>query len=107
VVKIISIGLLMSISLFAQGEVLTDPTAPLNFQPAKVKKLSRTPLPQLQSIVVKAGKQQAIIDNKSYQKGQWVNGYLVTQIKHDKVLLKHKNKIYTLTLYSESERFSY
>jgi len=107
VVKIILIGLFSSLSLCVQSETLTDPTAPLNFQPAKVAKLSKAPLPQLQSIVVKAGEQQAIINNKSYQEGQRVGGYLVTKIKRDKVLLKYKNKVYTLTLYSESERFSY
>jgi MSHA biogenesis protein MshK len=106
VVKIIVISSLIILSLFAHGEALVDPTAPLNFQPKKQSRVYRAAVPKLQSLVVKSGKQQAIINNKLYQKGQSVNGYLVTHIDADKVLLEYQKKIYTLTLYSSNERFS-
>ena len=106
-VKIIILSFFISLNLFAQSEPLVDPTAPLNFQPKKVTKVYRAALPQLQSIVVKAGKQQAIMNNKAYQKGQRVNGYQVTYIDTDKVLLEYQQKTYTLTLYSSNERFSH
>lgn len=106
-VKFIFINFILSFSLFAHSETLVDPTAPLNFQAKKVAKTYRAALPKLQSIVVKTGEKQAIINNKAYQKGQSVNGYRVTHIDTDKVLLKYQNKTYTLTLYSSNERFSH
>lgn len=105
-VKFIIISSLISLSLFARSEALVDPTAPLNFQQKKPSKVYRAAVPKLQSIVVKSGKQQAIINNKLYQKGQSVDGYQVTHIDADKVLLEYQKKIYTLTLYSPNERFS-
>lgn len=104
--KIIFLSLFVSLNLFAQGEMLVDPTAPLNFQPKKQKQVYRAALPKLQSIVIKSGQPKAIMNNKEYQKGQRVNGYQVTHIDTDKVLLTYKNKTYTLTLYSQKERFS-
>lgn len=96
----------MSLNLYAQSAVLVDPTAPLNFQPPKSTQVSKARLPRLQSIVVKAGKPEAIINNKAYQKGQRVNGYRITLIDTEKVLLTYQNKTYKLTLYSSNERFS-
>ncbi|GLS89482.1 hypothetical protein GCM10007916_05490 [Psychromonas marina] len=106
-VKVIFLGLFVSLNLFAQSEALVDPTAPLNFQQKKQGKVYRAAVPKLQSIVMKAGKPKAIINNKEYQKGQWVNGYQVTHIDTDKVLLVYQKKTYTLTLYSQNERFSH
>ncbi|WP_051143734.1 hypothetical protein [Psychromonas hadalis] len=110
-VKYIFIMLFISSNLFAQSEVaqrevLVDPTKPLNFQVKKVNKVYRAGLPTLQSIIIKQGKQQAILDNKMYQKGQWINGYKITKIDKKKVLLEYQNKTYKLTLYSSSERFT-
>lgn len=107
-VKYIFIMLFISSNLFAQSEVLVDPTKPLNFQVKKVQKVKRiyrATLPTLQSIIIKQGKPQAILNNKVYQKGQWVNDYKIMLIDNKKVLLKYKNKTYKLTLYSSSERF--
>lgn len=106
-VKIIFLSLFVSVNLFAQGEVLVDPTAPLNFKVKKASQISRTTLPVLQSIIMKAGKPQAIINNKIYQRGQRVAGYQITAIDAQKVLLEYQEKIYTLTLYSSNERFSH
>lgn len=105
-VKIIFLSFFISLNLFAQSESLVDPTAPLNFQQKKKVKVYRAAVPKLQSIMMKSGKQQAIINNKAYQKGQKVNGYKVTHIDTDKVLLEYQKKTYTLTLYSLNERFS-
>jgi len=103
--KFIVMSLFISLSLFAQSETLVDPTAPLNFQPKKQKKIYRAALPKLQSIVMAAGKPQAIINNKAYQKGQKVSGYRITLIDAQKVLLEYQKKTYKLTLYSSSEQF--
>jgi len=99
--------MLVSLNLFAQSKPLVDPTQPLNFQVKKQHKVYRASLPTLQSIVVKAGKPQAILNNKLYQQGQWVKGYKITLIDAQKVLLKYKKKTYKLTLYSSNERFTH
>lgn len=106
-VKLIFVSLLISFNLSAQSEILVDPTAPLNFKPKKQIQTHRAILPTLQSIVVKAHKHQAIINNKIYQKGQYINGYQIILIDMDKVLLEYQKKTYKLTLYSPSESFSH
>lgn len=108
-VKFIIFSFLINVTFFAQSEVLVDPSKPLNFEVKKEPKVVRTKrhkLPKLQSIVIKAGKQQAILNNNLYQQGQSVNGYKITQIDAEKVLLEYQNKTYKLTLYSANERFS-
>jgi len=108
VVKFIFISLFISLSLYAQSETLVDPTAPLNFQPPQKKvKPQRNTLPTLQSIVIKAGKPQAIMNNKAYQQGQRIGRYRITLIDNKKVLLELQNKTYKLTLYSSSEQFTH
>ena len=97
----------ISLNLFAQSESLVDPTQPLNFQVKKERKVYRAALPTLQSIFVQSGTQQAILNDRLYQQGQWVNGYKITLIDAEKVLLKYKNKTYKLTLYSSNERFTH
>ena len=104
-VKFIFLSLFISLNLCAQSEPLVDPTKPLNFQVKKERKVYRATLPKLQSILVKSGKQQAILNNKLYQQGQWVSGYKITLIDAGKVLLTYKKKTYKLTLYSSNERF--
>lgn len=106
-VKIIFLSLFISLNLFAQSESLVDPTAPLNFKPPKQSRVYRAALPKLQSIVMKTGQPEAIINNKVYQRGQRVNGYKITQIDAQKVLLEYKNKTYKLTLYSSTEHFTH
>ncbi|PKF62962.1 MSHA biogenesis protein MshK [Psychromonas sp. psych-6C06] len=105
--KIIFLSLLISSNLFAQSALLVDPTAPLNFQAKKVTKAYRAPLPRLQSLVVKSGHPQAIMNNKLYQKGQYVAGYKIIAIDAEKVLLEYQNKSYKLTLYSFNEQFTH
>ena len=106
-VKFIIFSLFTSIAFFAQSEVLVDPTKPLNFQEKKQQKVYRSALPKLQSIVVKSGTQQAILNNKLYKQGQWIKGYKIIVIDAEKVLLEYKKKTYKLTLYSSDERFSH
>lgn len=106
-VKFIVFILFISLNLSVHGESLADPTKPLNFKVKKERKIYRAALPQLQSIVVKNGKPQAIINNKLYQQGQWVSGYKVRLIDAEKVLLEYQKKTYKLTLYSSNERFSH
>jgi hypothetical protein len=109
VVKFLIFIFLINLSFFAQCEILVDPSKPLGFQVKKERKAVRSSLqelPKLQSIVIKAGKQQAILNNNLYQQGQSVNGYKITQIDAEKVLLEYQKKTYKLTLYSANERFS-
>ena len=89
-----------------QSEVLVDPSQPLNFRVEKKRQVYQPKLPVLQSILVKAGKQQAMLNNILYKKGQTVDGYKITHIDAQKVLLRYQNKNYKLTLYSADERFS-
>ncbi|WP_413701267.1 hypothetical protein ACLKMH_06125 [Psychromonas sp. KJ10-10] len=105
-VKFILFSLLISSASLTHSEVLVDPSKPLNFSVKKAVKVSQPSLPTLQSILVKAGKQQAMLNNKLYQQGQSVNGYKITKIDAQKVLLSYQNKQYKLTLYSANERFS-
>ena len=105
-VKFIVFSLLFGTSLFSQSEVLVDPSKPLNFTVIKERQVYQPILPTLQSILVKAGKQQAMINNILYLPGQSVNGYKITHIDAQKVLLRYQNKNYKLTLYSANERFS-
>jgi hypothetical protein len=86
---------------------LVDPTKPLYFQVKKERKVYHSVLPKLQSIVVKAGKHQAILNNELYLQGQKVSGYTITLIDAKKVLLEYQKKTYKLTLYSSTESFSY
>ncbi len=104
-VKFILLTLIISSNVLAQSEALVDPTKPLNFQVNKEIKVYQASLPNLQSIVVKFGKSQAIINNQLYQQGQSVSGYKIILIDTEKVLLTYKNKTYKLTLYSSDELF--
>lgn len=105
-VKFILFSLFFSASHFSQSEVLVDPSKPLNFTVKKERQVYQPALPTLQSILVKAGKQQAMINNVLYLQGQSVNGYKITLIDAQKVVLRYQNKNYKLTLYSANERFS-
>ncbi len=105
--NVIIIILFFAVNLSAQGEPLVDPTKPLNFQQTATKKVYRAKLPTLQSIIIKQGKHQAILNNNIYQKGEWINGYQITQIDAEKVLLKYQKSTYRLTLYSSKERYSH
>lgn len=107
-VKIIFFTLFMSLTLGAHSETLVDPTAPLNYQvkSKRTAKVTRSALPNLQSIVIKSGQPQAIMNNKIYKQGQRIGSYKILAIDAKKVLLGYQNKTYKLTLYSASERFS-
>lgn len=84
---------------------LADPTKPLNYKTKSLKKEYRSALPQLQSILTEGEQRRAILNNKLYKTGQWVNGYQITHIKKDVVLLRYKTKSYKLALYPKKERF--
>ena len=87
------------------AEPLADPTKPIDYKSKPVKKTSRAVLPKLQSILVEGQQRQAIINNKLYTAGQRVNGYQITRIENDAVLLRYKSKSYKLALYTKKERF--
>jgi hypothetical protein len=96
--------LLLSVHLYAEQSDLEDPTKPLNYKVNSKPKVSRPRLPKLQSIFFDQQAASVIMNNKSYQTGQRVNGYLITRIKNDAVLLSYANKSYKLSLYTEKER---
>ncbi|WP_051302901.1 hypothetical protein [Psychromonas aquimarina] len=97
--------LIISFNALADLESLTDPTRPLSYQTKSVKKAGRASLPRLQSILVEGDSRSAILNNKLYKKGQRVNGYLITRIDKNAVLMRYKTKYYKLTLYTDQERF--
>lgn len=87
-------------------EVLKDPTQPLAYIAKTSKKAYRPRLPVLQSVVGNTGKRGAIMDNNFYEEGQTVNGYKVARIDKEAVALIYQSKTYTISLYSNTERFS-
>jgi MSHA biogenesis protein MshK len=99
--------LLVGINAMANETLLVDPTQPINYKTksAVVKKKSRAALPKLQSILGSGEQRKAIINNKLYSAGQLVNGYRITGIEKDAVLLKYKSRTYKVTLYTKKERF--
>ncbi len=103
---IVFVCLFFNLISLGATEFLTDPTKPLDYKTKVVKKTYRQALPKLQSILQKADKNQAIINNKLYKVGQKVSGYKITRINNDNVLLRYKGKTYKLSLYSSKERFT-
>ena len=90
----------------AQVTVINDPTQPLGYKAKEKKKVYRQRLPVLQSIVLDNQKRRAIMNNKYYEVGQKIAGYKVSRIEKDTVYLVYRSKIYTISLYSNSERFT-
>ncbi|TEW56740.1 hypothetical protein E2R68_01480 [Psychromonas sp. RZ22] len=90
-----------------KAKIVSDPTLPLGYK-AKVnnKKVYRPRLPVLQSIIVDKRTQRAVMNNKSYEVGQKVGGYEISRIEKEAVYLTYRSKIYAVSLYSNSERFS-
>jgi hypothetical protein len=101
---IVTILLLLSATIQASQVSLEDPTKPLNYQVNSIGKVVQPQLPELQSIVFDKQKGSVILNNKSYQAGQSVNGYLIARIENDAVLLRYADKSYKLTLYTEKQR---
>jgi MSHA biogenesis protein MshK len=99
--------LLLSIDVMASGEPLVDPTQPLNYRAkaVSVEKKQRPALPKLQSILLSGEQRKAIVNNQLYTAGEKVNGYLITRIDKNTVLLRYNNRTYQLTLYTKKERF--
>lgn len=89
----------------ASTELLVDPTKPINYKTESVNKKQRPALPKLQSILASGGQRKAIVNNQLYTAGQSVNGYQITRIEKDAVLLSYQNRAYKLTLYTQKERF--
>lgn len=84
---------------------LVDPTKPLHYKTASVKKMQRSALPQLTSILTHADQHSAVLNNQLYKTGQWVGGYHIKRIEAHAVVLDYKNKSYKLSLYADNERF--
>lgn len=97
---ILLLNLLLAFNATALA-ALADPTTPLNYQVNAVKKVTRSALPELQSILGEKGKRRAILDNKLYQQGQSIKGYRISHIKKESVLLSYQNKFYELNLYQD------
>lgn len=95
------------VSVGAQASALNDPTKPINYKTSStaVKSTSRSTLPTLQSILGREGSRKAIINNQLYTIGKQVNGYRITNITTDRVLLTYQGKAYTLTLYPNEKSF--
>lgn len=86
---------------------LNDPTQPLGYiKKTTKKKTYRQRLPILQSVVLDNQKRRAIMNNKFYEVGQMVNGYKISRIDNDAVLLVYGAKTYRVSLYSNAEKFS-
>lgn len=87
--------------------IINDPTQPLGYKINIVsKKVYRRRLPTLQGIVLKNDKRRVIIKNQYYDVGQTVDGYKITRIEKEVAYLVYQSKTYTISLYSNSERFT-
>ena len=95
---------IISVSVVADVAPLTDPSKPLNYERLEVNQKQPFRLPKLQSIIIYGNKRHAIINNKLYKIGQSVDGYQLTQIKKQSVILDYKNRSYKLSLYTLKER---
>jgi type II secretory pathway component PulC len=95
------------VSVGVQASALNDPTKPINYKTgsAVIKSSSRSILPTLQSILGSDGNRKAIINNQLYTIGKQVDGYRITKITTDTVLLTYQGKAYTLTLYPNKKSF--
>lgn len=91
----------------ANDVLLVDPTQPINYkkQSQAVTKKRTVNVPKLQSILGSGEQRKAILNNQLYTIGQQVNGYQITKIEKDAVLLEYKNRVYKVTLYAKKERF--
>lgn len=98
---ILILSLLFAFNTVISATVLVDPTKPLNYKVKTIKKVTRSGLPELQSILGERGKRRVILNNKLYKQGQWVNGYSIKSIKKDSVLLSYRHKLYELSLYQK------
>ena len=90
----------------AQGEVLQDPTEPLdgmNSQAGATASQSAG-LPTLQSVMLGNGPALAVLNGKSYRVGQQVEGYRLVAISADAVVLEKGGKRQSLTLFASKVR---
>lgn len=97
-ISLLSLLLFFNTTAFA---ALADPTMPLNYQVKATKKVTRSALPELQSILGEKGNRRAILDNELYQQGQSIKGYRISRIKKESVLLSYQNKFYELNIYQD------
>ncbi|MCE0555812.1 MULTISPECIES: MSHA biogenesis protein MshK [unclassified Motilimonas] len=90
-----------SLSGFAWGEDLVDPTAPKQGELVVAPSLqTEQVLPQLQSILYQQDHQSAVINNQAYRVGEMVSGYRVLSIQASHVLLKRNGKTIKLSLFN-------
>lgn len=96
---------MLTLNAYAQPLLLADPTKPLNYRASTTQKSSRPALPKLSSILIADNEHTAILNDQLYRVGNWVNGYEIKKIEEDGILLRYKEKLYRLNLYSKNERF--
>lgn len=81
----------------------SDPTAPLGFEsqaPAAVKRAPR--LPTLQAILCQAPTDcSAVLNGKSVNQGGRINGFTVSDINDNRVVLQRDGKRWTLNVFNQ------
>lgn len=91
----------------ANAERLTDPTRPFAVEStAKTLQPQTTEaLPQLQSILIGANTQKAVINRQIYRQGDTINQFKIRAIYHDRVVLIGPQGIVTLRLFHQQVRY--
>lgn len=82
----------------------SDPTAPIGFATPDLtkKKKAITHLPRLDAILCEDQKQCfAILNDQAVNKGQSVNGYVISAISENNVTVKRGNRRWSLVLFNE------
>lgn len=100
---LVAIAAFVGIALPSQAS--DDPTAPLGWvKPAEVAvatKPKRPPLPKVQSIIChEMSPCQAVLSGKVAQRGDTVNGYRVSRIEPEHVVLARGNQQWTLSMFT-------
>ena len=95
-------SLLVPPTSLAQG----DPTAPLGFNSSdsrpKAKTKARVRTPNLEAIL--CGEQEgctAVLNGRVINQGQSINGYVITKINENNVIVKRGDRHWSLVLFNE------
>lgn len=104
-VLVLVFSLLIPLHSVAQS----DPTAPIGFDVSKPKSKPRPKpkkaiarLPGLQAILCNDGLNcSAILNDREVTKGQSINGYVISEITENSVIVKRGDRRWSLVLFNE------
>jgi len=104
VIKALTVPFFCTALIYAEAALASDPMRPPQFSPAQVEAASvkKTSF-RLQQIRVAGDTSSAIINGRLVHEGDSVQGARVVKITSDKVVLKYRQKLKTLSLLSNTK----